>query len=51
VHAYGYDIQMHYHSIAYARLPWGEGRLVKVVEVMEQGVKLGWFVPTLVEYL
>jgi hypothetical protein len=46
VHAYGYE-PVAYRATAMARLPWGEGQLVPVVElVLEAGgkrVSLGWF--------
>lgn len=46
VHAYGAQV-VAYRATAWARLPWGEGKLVRVVEVvLEAGgrqASLGWF--------
>lgn len=45
VHAYTEPVE--YQRVAWARLPWGEGKLVRVVEVVlrdgGQAIALGWF--------
>lgn len=41
VHAYSAPVA--YRRTALARLPWGEGKMVKVVEVVFAGVPAGWF--------
>lgn len=47
VHAYGYGHQVEYIRTGTARLPWGEGKQVVVVEVViragEKAHSLGWF--------